>query len=634
MREKELVQCFKDSNYGYLKMQELMQKMALSDSSVRNLIKEFNRLNNNIQILNKRGAGYYLQANHMEDIEAYLQDTDRCEEIDYYDQGKRFEILLFYLLQSDTYITLEYLETRTKTSRSTVISDLKKLETILDEHSLYLHKKAHYGIKIMGDEVDLRKAFTKYVMNSKIVQEWDDERKKTAENIDVKELENAFIMLLERYQLSMSDALLNNIMMHLKTLVIRAKHNNFVINDITKINRPDKVYMHLAEAMKENIENFCDVKLPEKEIFYLAAEISAKATTEKIQDTKQAEILRKILDTLGKEFLVDFNKDEELVTSLQLHLFPLINRLYYNMQLENPLIDEIYLNYANIFLIACRFKELIEKEYNFTLSRDEIGFVAMHFATYFERNERKQLNEIKRIVVICKTGGGSAQLIKLKLEGIFPNAVIKTISSRKINEYMYELPDLFLSTIPFEKEYENIPVIQIKEFLDEKEIEKIKKITSLQVGKGLTNTSILQINSLFRSELFQVIDEQDYIKVLENQANYMIQQGYADKEFTSSVIERENLFSTIYFKGVAGPHPMILNAIENTVGITILKKPILVKEKEVKLIFLINLKQDCLFLHKELSKLILRIIDHDLIRDQLFKCTTYSQFMCELEKIL
>src|SRR5699024_12704265 len=127
--------------------------------------------------------------------------------------------------------------------------------------------------------------------------------------------------------------------------------------------------------------------------------------------------------------------------------------------------------------------------------------------------------------------------------------------------------------------------------------------------------------------------EEDYITNIKKQAQKMIDYGVAAKSYTDLVLERENKFSTIYENGVAGPHPIKLNALQNTIGVTILKEPIVWQGKEVQIIFLINVKVGHLFLHKEISKFLMKIIDNKEIRNGILQTTDYEHFLSFIEQL-
>ncbi|MNP66488.1 Phosphoenolpyruvate-dependent sugar phosphotransferase system, EIIA 2 [compost metagenome] len=97
---------------------------------------------------------------------------------------------------------------------------------------------------------------------------------------------------------------------------------------------------------------------------------------------------------------------------------------------------------------------------------------------------------------------------------------------------------------------------------------------------------------------------------------------------------REQKFTTIYKNGVAGPHPMRMSAIRDCISVTVLKKPLIYEGKPVQLIFLINLGPGQLFLHKEISKLLLVLMEKEDSRNRLLNTNSYEQFMNEIENLL
>lgn len=196
------------------------------------------------------------------------------------------------------------------------------------------------------------------------------------------------------------------------------------------------------------------------------------------------------------------------------------------------------------------------------------------------------------------------------------------------------MPNLFLSTIPFAQSYRGIPVIQIKEFLNEAELKRIKDLTALKISHSSLETVSYQILPLFREAFFQVISDGDYLDIIDEQARKMVQLGVAAHEFPEYVREREMKYPTIFMNGVASPHPIHLNAIENSIGVTILEEPIFWEDKEVRMIFLINLKSECLYFHQEIQRLLLKIIENDEFRTRIASVRSYDGLIYEIKNSL
>lgn len=77
-----------------------------------------------------------------------------------------------------------------------------------------------------------------------------------------------------------------------------------------------------------------------------------------------------------------------------------------------------------------------------------------------------------------------------------------------------------------------------------------------------------------------------------------------------------------------------MSAIRDCISVTVLKKPLIYEGKPVQLIFLINLGPGQLFLHKEISKLLLVLMEKEDSRNRLLNTNSYEQFMNEIENLL
>jgi len=610
--------------------------MKLSESTIRNLIRTIKEtsVKNGFTINLLRNKGYILKVSDQGLFNKYY--GEKHSSIDFLDVDQRVKFILFHLLQADLYITMADLLEHVLVSRSTLSSDLNIVKNKLSNFNLELVTKPGHGLIVEGREQDLRKAFSKFVLHSSFYVEGTRKYKEYFNNINTEKMDSFFRSLLIVHRLSVSEIALNNLLVHFKIMIYRVQERNFIKANQLVIKEIDEVYLEVSNRLAEWLYEEQGLTLPEEEIQYLAAHISAKSSSDEM-DSKRRERLYKdlseILLTLDEEFQTNFYQNTDLIESLLLHMYPLLDRLYYNLQLENPLIDEMKLKYTNVFVVAFRLGELTEEKYDFKLTRDEIGYIGFHLAAHFEQEKQNTIEKVKRIVVVCSTGGGNAHIIRMKLEKVFSQAIILTVSNQDMIGFQEDMPDLILSTIPLEIEYSDVPVIQIKNILDEQEMNRIVDKTANYLSLKSTNENVFSLKKLFSKKYFQVIEEENYNNIIKEQAKMMINNGVATDNFTDLVLERENRFSTIYENGIAGPHPIKLNAVEDTIGVTILKNPIEWQGKEVQIIFLINLKTGHLFLHKEISKFMMQIIDHEAIKNRLIQSLTYEDFINYIEEL-
>lgn len=632
MRSKILIKILLNENCP-IKRECIAEKMNLSESSIRNIVKDANYfgLKYGFKINIIKGKGYVLNILDEKKFNNFIGKKQESAP-DIYNSCQRVYIILFHILQETKPVTINDLIEKMNLSRTTIVKDLEKVEKKLKELNLKLERKKHYGIRVTGSEKDYRKAFSRYVLTSNLYLEPAKTFKDFLKITNGKELKSVLYEALNKYSLRISDVAFKNVIDHLKILIFRVNQGNFISSNVN-IFQIDEIYLQISEHICSWIKDKYNVILPDTEVEFLAVHISGKTFTSSINTSEKnllAKDIKDILEKLDNEFLTDFKNSKELNESLLLHMFPLLNRLYYNLQLENPLIEEIYTKYANVFVVSYRFAELIEEKYCYMLSRDEIGYIAIHFAVYLERLKNKYLENIKRIIVICATGGGSAQLLKLKLECIFKNAIVMTISTEEIYDFDDQLPDLFLSTIPIGKEYKGVSILHIKCLLDENEISRVKESVASKFWEKTQVNSTSRVSSLFHKSLFKRVEGGNYLEIIKEMSDELVKESIAIEGFTESVLERESKFTTIYNNGIAGPHPMKLNSKTNAVSVTILEQPITYNEKSVQIIFLISLKQGNLFLHKEISRLLLFLIDNMWAKEKLLNSLSFEQFLYEI----
>lgn len=623
-----------------VKMNELTAELGLSERTVRDVLRILDKTGekHGFEIRMIRGQGYLLEIRDARRFKAYQEKgLLQSDQVDLNNKQSRQQYLLFYLLQSDSHQSMDHMAEEMGVSRSTIISDLKEVEQRLAAFRLKLDRRAHYGMKIEGDEKDFRKAFSYFILQSGHALQHTDDFRTYEREFDTERLKAYLLQVLKEQELKISDVFLDNIVTHLFILLYRVSKHNFIVAGQAAQGTPEPLYHELAVTIAGWIEANYQIALPADEVDYLALHISGKTIMERMSEETKSHLregISGILERLDREFLTDFNQDKDLREALLLHMFPLLNRLYYNLQLGNPLVEDVYSQYANVFVISFRFAEIIEEQYGFRMSRDEAGYVALHFAAHLERMQQRNLEKFKRIAVICSTGAGSAQLIRLKLESVFPKASVITASITELEEISDKPVDLILSTVPLATEIKEKPVIHIKQLLDDQEIQRIKEILSLQINRTQPSYKLMDFKDLFRRELFHLSGPDDYTELLELRCREMVAGHHAAEDFPEQVLFREHKFTTIYKNGVAGPHPMRMSAIRDCISVTLLKKPLVYEGKPVQLIFLINLGPGQLFLHKEISKLLLVLMEKEDSRSRLLSVNSYEQFVHEIENLL
>ena len=266
---------------------------------------------------------------------------------------------------------------------------------------------------------------------------------------------------------------------------------------------------------------------------------------------------------------------------------------------------------------------MLEEKYHVKTTQDEIGFIATHFAAHMEKELHHKLNLYHRIAIICSSGGGSAFLIKLKLETIFSSSDIQTFSLLEMEEVRAYEPDIIFTIKSLDEAFD-VPIVLIKELLDDADIQKIKNLLETDASLTLQERTF---TSLFRKNAFHIFHTGDYESMVQIMANRLEQEGYCEDGYAASVKQREEVLSTVYNNGIAIPHPLEMCGRGNILSVGIVKQEVAVKDKPVQVIFLVDLEKGDLKLHQNITRVLFEVMSDSALIAQLRRAESYEDFM-------
>lgn len=504
---------------------------------------------------------------------------------------------LFYiikrLLQTNEFITQENLANELYVSKSTIDGDIDKVEKWLTKNNLTMIKKPSCGIKIQGNEFQVRYSISDYFMNS-----CDTSCIEDILNVNIDKIKEIILNVQEVIALKLSDIALNNLIIHIAIAITRIKEGMEITFPTTEVkNLKSKAEYKMAEKIIMNLEKEFKINIPEGEKAYITIHLlGIKVLTDEELDVHEVEtaigsellqVIYQIVFEIKKIYKIDFSSDEKLIHGLALHLKPALNRLKYNMNLRNPLLKEIKEKYPHAFEMGVVASKVLEKNVGLRINENEIGYIAMHIGAALERKNNIGKKLIQKVIIICSTGMGTAQLLASKIRKSFPDITITGIyPSYKIEDVLRKNPDLILSTIPVY--VSEIPVIQVDALLSEKDLQKISNVIT---NSEKANDKI-KLYELFDKDLFiKNIRTKDRYEVIKILSKSLSEKNCVTESFLQSVIEREKISSTSVSNFVAIPHALFENVIDSKIAIGILDKPIEWGENMVQLVFLLALKK-------------------------------------------
>ncbi len=397
-----------------------------------------------------------------EKLDAFLKE----ENAEYYSEKERRNIILQKLFLAERPITIDKLAQEVKTGRSTIVSDLPFIERYLERNRLALIKKPHSGLVIEEDEKNLRIAIVDYLRNN--YTEYDllnlssiEDNKLISENyasnilleeyLNVDQFEkinDLFLDFEEYFNVSFSDDGRLNIVLFIAVMIKRMALRKYV-------SKPENVGISytniqaLQEWLKRSLTD-ADIcgEIPNDEIdsliYYIL--VQSKYLKGKLIAGEYSDIGRLVHEFVArveKILNVDLLNDNSLLESMLLHFEATVNRILFDVQVNNPLKEEIIQRYPEIYKACKEAGKIFVENFGKGCNEDELTFLALYIAVSLEGKKQSTLNGKMKAVLVCASGIGTSIMLKARVENELPNVDIQAILS------VADLDDYELNDIDF-----------------------------------------------------------------------------------------------------------------------------------------------------------------------------------------
>ena len=635
-------------NKEFANINYMAEELKVTTRSVRTYIKQLNdNLGEDIaQIIYVKGHGYKLE---IRDDEIYdlLFEENRKIPFDFNVKDERILYLLDFFTEFDEVITIDQLADKISVGRTTIVNDIKSVREILNEYNLDLIKKQNFGMWLKGNEFDKRLLLLNYIYkdskndlaNSRYVTDVE-------ENL-LEKLKKSILKLFKEDSFYATDQIFEETIKYILVQVGRIKNGNEIFEYDKRFDLLGSYdEYNISKKIKIIVEDIFDIALNEYETLYLtlplvsgnAAPISKFVSNKpklrnNIEDLMEL-IFKEIYERMG---IIIY--DQSLRDSLGYHFEFTLNRLLFKIKLKNLLLDEMKENYVLTYNLAKITADVIEDVYNLTVPEDEIGYIAVHFGSYLEKNIAS--NTLKNVAIVCSTGLGATNLITIRIKKIIGQHVnIDTFSMFEIDEVDFSKYDLVFTTNDID--INSNAVLKIDSILDENKlrnkIEKIIYLNNSNLSRNLKDLKLsenLLIGVFLQERHFYVLNKKTVSAALKSMIDSMIEDGVVGEQFKKDILEREKTHPTIFNSGLLLPHSVNDKSDEIYVSIGILNKPIEYLGVEIKVIMLIAFSSD-----DSNTDLLVKIYEEALSLgqnekyiNQLAKCKTFFDFTSTLLKI-
>ncbi|MEG0360215.1 MAG: BglG family transcription antiterminator [Longicatena sp.] len=588
----------------------LSRKLNLSKNTILNLLDDlenylFRIPNIKLHLIRKSGEGICLsdELQEMNIVLLMLSKHYSLNKQEIYDDRCIQEILI--LINENNYISLQDLADQMYISKGSIINDLDFVEKIFENYSLKLTRIRNRGIKLFGDESNVRKLFSDIIsgkMNTAPIQLFTYDNLNSLYSLFNKEFVDRIYYLIEKMvkkDLELSNIQISALLVHIMIAIQRIQCGESMKMTSDNMDRIKGTrYYNIADKLTSSINDVIGVTFDVDEIGYIAIHLMCSKQVLQVYNLHADEF--NVIDEHLKETvneivsLISINTgfsaidDRELIDGLLLHLKPAIERMKNDLSIKNPYLYEIKKTYLPAFEIAIKINELLDREYQIGFDENEIAYITLHVQAHIERYA-SIMDKKKRVAVVCATGIGSSQLVLARLKNYFGQDVeFRAIGIIEIQEkLMQQNFDMVLSTIPLEL---NCKVIYIDPFFSDVQLKKVAQL--LKSNIKTYKTEEVEKAQIFRLSHISIDDcLQSKEEVLTSICEKLVTMGNVSEEFKDSVFKRELIASTAY-GNFAIPHGDVKLVRESCIYVYLSRKGIQWDEKRVEIVFLIALNKD------------------------------------------
>ncbi|NFH91648.1 PRD domain-containing protein [Clostridium botulinum] len=635
-----ILEMLADSKGNTLK--DFSDELGVSTRSIRTYLKQLQEEipEDIVEIVKTNNSEYKLNIKDDEKFKQLLELNRRQKQkfCQLNNPEERIDYLINRLVELNEIVTIDDLAEEMNVGRTTLVKDLKKVDQKLDEYGLVLKRKTNSGIKVEGDEINLRLIILEHICktynDSIILLESNNILTKK----EIVKLQEQIVMNLKENRFSVTEALINNLIRYIAVMLMRLKNNKNItsLQSQYKIIKESEEY-EIGKTIKSTIEALKDKKIDDVEIIFIVMPLlgrNAPLYHEVLRNLTIGEnitLLRKqIFDKVFEFTGLSLEEDEQLIQGLEYHLYYALNRIVLNIKYKNPMLKEIKEKYKLPYEVAKIAASVIEDKYQVQVEDDEIGYLALHFGTYVER-AGKSFIKIENAAIVCGTGLGTAKLLIIKLKKILGEEInFKSFSDLDFTEDMASNYDMIFTLVDLDINTE-IQIVKITSIFDESQLkgEIESQIFLNKTNEKRNDTEQYILNGMLDKKLVFYLNKNNFMDNLEDMLDSLIKSNIVSNEYKNRVIAREKKAGTAFGGYIALPHAVDEKVNSVIVSYGILDNLIMVDGKEVGLIILLVIPSESQNSQDVIVKTYQEIIDlssDKKIVQKLIKSKNYKEF--------
>ncbi|MBU3158071.1 BglG family transcription antiterminator [Clostridium estertheticum] len=535
LRLKNILQYICIEN-DYITIAKIAKNLGVSGRTVIREIPEVEKFlkQNKVSLDKKTGVGIKVIGT-LKEKQTIINLLNGEKDDKIYSPKERKNIIISELLQNQEPVKLYNFTKTLKVTEATISNDLEKTDSWFKRHKLNLIRKQGLGVYLVGEEDHIRKAMVSLIYENTnesqllglIRQNLDDSivadqgievssRNRLLNLIDnetIKKIELLVETLEKERNYKLTDSAFVGLIVHIALAIERVKKGDKITINQEFLEELKKCQEYLiASTLSVNISKYFKIEIPEDEIGYITMHIKGskhykdryKAGNKIIGSFELIKLSKEIIKVAEIETGKFLGNNENLLNGLVNHLGTAITRLKMNLDIRNPLLEEIKANYTDLMRISTKCAEIVENHIGIKMPEAEIAFIAMHLGAAIE-NSQTFIKPIYKVAIACATGMGTSRLLATRIESEYDNIhIVDIISAIYIEEsFLSENEiDFIISTVNIDKCLK--PVVKVNPLLFQEDKDKIVTQINDLKNKNITHSYKKAKNIRFKDKLISL----------------------------------------------------------------------------------------------------------------------------------
>lgn len=454
-------------------------------------------------------CGYYLKEEQKTALMALL-----VAQGDIHDKEDRISYMIINVIFHEHIIRIEHFCEKFEVTRNTILKDLSEVKQILESSQLHLKNTKREGYFVEGDIFRKRTIFLHHL-------------KQLLKHIHYSKLDFFNLDVIEEYQKKLKEIFVMSditvpqddivaLSYLLQTMHIAPMNYRFNVNDLSNI--------CATKELKYVDRYFTELSYHER--IYLTIQLLGYGNNREFLDLNGEKYLYlqdlaiQLVDMFEKVSCMRFERKDELVSSIYMHMKLSYYNYCYSVPSSNPLSEDIKENYTELFKITEVCCQKLKDSFPYPYFDSELTYLTMHFASFIRKEKKKII--YANVVLVCLNGTSSSILLKNEIESHFENInVVDIVNKREFSDKQYEETiDFVISTIDLECEY---PLIRVNPILSMKDKANVASFMMMSHADYRMENQQLKV---LLNILQRHVDEKTFDHICEDICSYMNSGGF------------------------------------------------------------------------------------------------------------